>query len=245
MFASRHVVSTKHTSVGIATASPNSDARSVSPHISQYLLHPAHLIGPEELRGALQGALRDAPDSVQAAQATEVGQQIAQGHNTRKLSKRRIAQRHPQGLHPQRVQRELPAGHLLACARLLPSLHGEVQRHRLQIAAQQAIDRIELLSKLRVILVGSDRSQSWTQPTLKRYREEPGQAWVVVGKRGDLRSLEIGMDLAHARFLIPTVPTFSPSRMVPIVKIVMAREVFAKTPVVKERLRGGAFWGEG
>ena len=70
-------------------------------------------------------------------------------------------------------------------------------------------------------------------------------ACLEIEKRWELRFLEIGLDRDHAHFLIQTVPTYSPSRMVQIVKSVIAREVFAKAPEVKEKLWGGAFWGEG
>ena len=71
------------------------------------------------------------------------------------------------------------------------------------------------------------------------------QACVEIEKRWELRFLEIGLDRDHAHFLIQTVPTYSPSRMVQIVKGVIAQQVFAKVPEVKQKLWGGAFWGEG
>jgi putative transposase len=64
-------------------------------------------------------------------------------------------------------------------------------------------------------------------------------------KRWAIRFLEIGLDRDHVHFLIQTVPSYSPSRMVQIVKSVVAREVFAQAPEVKQKLWGGAFWGEG
>ena len=71
------------------------------------------------------------------------------------------------------------------------------------------------------------------------------QACLEIEKRWELRFLEIGLDRDHAHFLIQTVPSCSPSRMVQIVKSVIAREVFAKAPEVKQQLWGGALWGEG
>ena len=71
------------------------------------------------------------------------------------------------------------------------------------------------------------------------------QACLEIEKRCEVRFLEIGMDRDHAHFLIQTVPSYSPSRMVQIVKSVIAREVFEKAPEVKQKLWGGAFWGEG
>ena len=56
---------------------------------------------------------------------------------------------------------------------------------------------------------------------------------------------EIGMDGDHAHFLLQTVPTYSPSRIVQRVKSVTAREVFVRAPEVKKKLWGGEFWGKG
>lgn len=41
------------------------------------------------------------------------------------------------------------------------------------------------------------------------------------------------------------MPTYSPTRVVTTVKSVIAREVFAKAPEVKQMLWGGEFWGKG
>jgi REP element-mobilizing transposase RayT len=71
------------------------------------------------------------------------------------------------------------------------------------------------------------------------------QTCLEIEKRWELKFLEIGLDREHVHFLIQTVPSYSPSRMVQIVKSVIAREVFAKVPGVKGKLWGGAFWGEG
>jgi len=71
------------------------------------------------------------------------------------------------------------------------------------------------------------------------------QACVEIEKRWEIRFLEIGLDRDHAHFLIQSVPTYSPTRIVTTVKSLIAREVFAKAPEVKEKLWGGEFWGEG
>ena len=71
------------------------------------------------------------------------------------------------------------------------------------------------------------------------------RASVEIEKRWEIQFLEIGLDRDHAHFLIQSVPSYSPSRIVQIVKSVIAREVFAQAPEVKQQLWGGAFWGEG
>jgi len=71
------------------------------------------------------------------------------------------------------------------------------------------------------------------------------QACLEIEKRWELRFLEIGLDRDHAHFLIQSVPTYSATRIVMTVKSVIAREVFAHAPEVKQQLWGGEFWGKG
>ena len=71
------------------------------------------------------------------------------------------------------------------------------------------------------------------------------RACVEIEKRWEIQFLESGLDRDHAHFLIQSVPSYSPSRIVQMVKSVIAREVFAQAPEVKQQLWGGAFWGEG
>lgn len=57
--------------------------------------------------------------------------------------------------------------------------------------------------------------------------------------------LEIGLDRDHAHFLIQSVPTYSVTKIVTIVKSLIAREVLGRVPEVKKKLWGGEFWGKG
>ena len=66
-----------------------------------------------------------------------------------------------------------------------------------------------------------------------------------IAKRWEIVFLEIGVDRDHAHFLIQSVPTYSPTKIVATVKSVTAREVFAAVPEVKKKLWGGEFWGKG
>ena len=70
-------------------------------------------------------------------------------------------------------------------------------------------------------------------------------ACMEIEKRWEIVFLEIGLDRDHAHFLIQSVPTYSPTRIVTMVKSVIAREVFAKVPEVESKLWGGEFWGKG
>ena len=57
--------------------------------------------------------------------------------------------------------------------------------------------------------------------------------------------LEIGTDKDHIHFLVQSVPNYSPTQIVKIIKSITAREVFAKCPEVKKKLWGGNFWSSG
>ena len=57
--------------------------------------------------------------------------------------------------------------------------------------------------------------------------------------------LEIGTDEDHVHFLVQSVPTYSVTKLVMIIKSLTAREVFRRCPEVKKRLWGGEFWTDG
>ena len=66
-----------------------------------------------------------------------------------------------------------------------------------------------------------------------------------IQERYEIRFLEVGTDKDHIHFLIQSVPTYSPKKIIQIVKSIIAREVFAKCPQVKKKLWGGEFWTDG
>lgn len=66
-----------------------------------------------------------------------------------------------------------------------------------------------------------------------------------IGKRYDIHFLEIGTDKNHVHFLIQSVPTMEPQRIVQILKSITAKEVFKKHPETKYHLWGGEFWSNG
>ena len=71
------------------------------------------------------------------------------------------------------------------------------------------------------------------------------EACLEIAKRYEMVFLEIGTDRNHVHFLIQSVPTYSPSKVVQTVKSLTARHVFAQAPEVKKQLWGGEFWGKG
>ena len=66
-----------------------------------------------------------------------------------------------------------------------------------------------------------------------------------IEERYEIRFLEIGTDKDHVHFLVQSVPMYSVTKVVTIVKSLTAREVFRRCPQVKKKLWGGEFWTDG
>ena len=66
-----------------------------------------------------------------------------------------------------------------------------------------------------------------------------------IEKRYEVHFLEIGTDKDHVHFLIQSVPKMSPTAIITTLKSLTAKEIFKKHPVVKVKLWGGEFWGDG
>ena len=66
-----------------------------------------------------------------------------------------------------------------------------------------------------------------------------------IAKRYQVKFLEIGTDKDHVHFLVQSVPTYSVTKIVTMVKSITAREVFRRCPQVKQQLWGGEFWTDG
>ena len=88
-------------------------------------------------------------------------------------------------------------------------------------------------AKYRRIVIDDDVDQ-----VIKKTCEE-------IEKRYEIKFLEIGTDKDHVHFLVQSVPTYSPKKIVQIIKSITAREVFANCPQVKKKLWGGEFWTDG
>ena len=63
--------------------------------------------------------------------------------------------------------------------------------------------------------------------------------------RYQIKFLEIGTDNDHVHFLVQSVPTYSVTKLVTMIKSLTAREVFKRCPQVKKQLWGGEFWSDG
>ena len=66
-----------------------------------------------------------------------------------------------------------------------------------------------------------------------------------IAKRYQIEFIEIGTDKNHVHFLIQSVPTYSPKRIIQMVKSLTAREIFKRVSEVKKQLWGGEFWSDG
>ncbi len=66
-----------------------------------------------------------------------------------------------------------------------------------------------------------------------------------IEKRYQIKFLEIGTDKDHIHFLVQSVPTYSVTKLVTMIKSLTAREVFKRCPQVKRKLWGGEFWSDG
>jgi REP element-mobilizing transposase RayT len=66
-----------------------------------------------------------------------------------------------------------------------------------------------------------------------------------IADRYQIEFLEIGTDKDQVHFLVQSVPTYSPTKIITTIKSLTAREVFARVPSVKKQLWGGEFWTDG
>ena len=66
-----------------------------------------------------------------------------------------------------------------------------------------------------------------------------------IEKRYEIKFIEIGVDKNHVHFLVQSVPTYSVTKLVKMIKSLTAREVFKRCSQVKKQLWGEEFWSDG
>ncbi len=66
-----------------------------------------------------------------------------------------------------------------------------------------------------------------------------------ISLRYEIEFLEIGTDSDHVHFLVQSVPTYSPTKIVRTIKSITAKEIFRQLPEVKKEMWGGEFWSDG
>ena len=65
---------------------------------------------------------------------------------------------------------------------------------------------------------------------------------IEISKRYEMHFVEIRADKDHVHFLVQSVPTYSPTKIVRTIKSITAREIFRQIPSIKKELWGGEFW---
>jgi putative transposase len=85
------------------------------------------------------------------------------------------------------------------------------------------------------------RRAVFTPPVDRKLKE----VCLEISKRFEVTFLEIGTDEDHVHFLVQSVPTYSPKRIVQLIKSITAREIFRSCPGVRKQLWGGEFWSDG
>ena len=71
------------------------------------------------------------------------------------------------------------------------------------------------------------------------------QICLEIEERYDIYFLEIGADTDHVHFLVQTIPKYSVTQLIKIIKSITAKQIFAQCPEIKEKLWGGEFWTDG
>jgi putative transposase len=66
-----------------------------------------------------------------------------------------------------------------------------------------------------------------------------------IADRYQVKFLEIGTDKDHVHFLVQSVPTYSVTKLVTMVKSLTSKEIFRRCPQVRKQLWGGEFWTDG
>jgi len=79
----------------------------------------------------------------------------------------------------------------------------------------------------------------------KEIDEELKNICLEISNRYEIDFLEIGADKDHVHFLVQSVPSYSPTRIVKMIKSITAKELFKKFPEIRKELWGGKFWSEG
>ncbi|WP_044282834.1 IS200/IS605-like element ISCaa10 family transposase [Candidatus Amoebophilus asiaticus] len=68
---------------------------------------------------------------------------------------------------------------------------------------------------------------------------------IKIEERYQIKFLEIGTDKDHVHMLVQSVPTYSITKLVTLIKSLTAREIFKLCRQVKKQLWGGEFWSDG
>ena len=71
------------------------------------------------------------------------------------------------------------------------------------------------------------------------------QICLSISERYEVHFIEIGYEPDHVHFLVQSVPSYSVSKMITMLKSITAKRLFQRFPEVKTKLWGGRFWTSG
>jgi len=71
------------------------------------------------------------------------------------------------------------------------------------------------------------------------------QICMDISDRYEVHFIEIGYESNHVHFLVQSVPNYSISKMIRMLKSITAKELFRMYPEIKAKLWGGKFWTSG
>jgi len=63
--------------------------------------------------------------------------------------------------------------------------------------------------------------------------------------RYEIEFIEIAADRDNVHFLVQSIPMYSPTKLVRMIRSLTAHKIFERVPGVKEQLWGGEFWSKG
>ncbi len=66
-----------------------------------------------------------------------------------------------------------------------------------------------------------------------------------ISERYEVHFIEIGYESNPVHFLVQSVPSYSISKMITMLKSITAKELFRRYPEIKVKLWGGKFWTSG
>ena len=79
----------------------------------------------------------------------------------------------------------------------------------------------------------------------EKYDNSLKEICLEISKRYEITFIEIGTEEDHVHFLVQSAPSYSPSKIVQIIKSIIAKQMFKKHPEIKKKLWGGEFWSKG
>ena len=79
----------------------------------------------------------------------------------------------------------------------------------------------------------------------KEIGEELKEICLEISDRYEVHFIEIGYESDHVHFLVQSVPNYSVSKMIRMLKSIISKQLFQRFPEIKSKLWGGKFWSSG